>query len=237
MHINLNNENDVGQRNVLINQIQREKFCSNEISTGKYNFFTFIPKFLFEQFRKYANLFFLLVALLQQIPGVSPTGRFTTVVPLTIILFVSAVKEMIEDFKRHSADKTTNRTKTLVLKNGDWNEVPWMNVKVGDVVKLVNHNGIPADLLLLSSSEPLGMCYIETSNLDGETNLKLRQGLKETAEYLTAEKLGTVNWRVECEKPNRNLEEFVGTLWVRDGGYVPIFKAIVVTYSLQIHRI
>lgn len=224
MHITVSNENnhDLGQRSILINRIQGVKFCSNEISTGKYNVWTFIPKFIFEQFRKYANMFFLAVALLQQIPGVSPTGRFTTVVPLTIILFVSAVKEIIEDFKRHTADKTTNRTKTLVLRDCHWIEVPWMHVKVGDVVKVVNNGGIPADLLLLSSSEPMGMCYIETSNLDGETNLKLRQGLKVTAEYLTAETLETVGWRVDCEKPNRNLDEFVGTLWLSDGNAHPI---------------
>ncbi|VDL88566.1 unnamed protein product [Schistocephalus solidus] len=226
MHITVSNENnhDLGQRSILINRIQGVKFCSNEISTGKYNVWTFIPKFIFEQFRKYANMFFLAVALLQQIPGVSPTGRFTTVVPLTIILFVSAVKEIIEDFVSlaiHIFDYCSYNH-CLVLRDGHWIEVPWMHVKVGDVVKVVNNGGIPADLLLLSSSEPMGMCYIETSNLDGETNLKLRQGLKVTAEYLTAETLETVGWRVDCEKPNRNLDEFVGTLWLSDGNAHPI---------------
>lgn len=58
---------------------------------------TFIPSFLFEQFRRYSNIFFLLIALLQQIPDVSPTGRYTTLVPLVFILSVSAIKEIIED--------------------------------------------------------------------------------------------------------------------------------------------
>lgn len=57
----------------------------------------FVPLFLFEQFRRWANIFFLLIALLQQIPDVSPTGRYTTLVPLIFILAVSAVKEIIED--------------------------------------------------------------------------------------------------------------------------------------------
>lgn len=59
---------------------------------------SFIPLFLFEQFRRYSNCFFLLIALLQQIPDVSPTGRWTTLTPLILILSVSAVKEIVEDF-------------------------------------------------------------------------------------------------------------------------------------------
>lgn len=60
----------------------RHKFCSNRISTAKYNLISFLPKFLFEQFRRYSNIFFLFIALMQQIPNVSPTGRYTTLVPL-----------------------------------------------------------------------------------------------------------------------------------------------------------
>jgi phospholipid-transporting ATPase len=59
---------------------------------------SFIPLFLFEQFRRYSNCFFLLIALLQQIPDVSPTGRWTTLTPLILILSVSAIKEIVEDF-------------------------------------------------------------------------------------------------------------------------------------------
>jgi P-type E1-E2 ATPase len=46
-------------------------------------------------------------------------------------------------------------------------ERPWQNIRVGDVVRLENNSFIPADVIVLSSSEPEGLCYIETSNLDG----------------------------------------------------------------------
>lgn len=63
-----------------------------------YSALSFVPSFLFEQFRRYSNCFFLFIALLQQIPDVSPTGRYTTLVPLIFILSVSALKEIIEDY-------------------------------------------------------------------------------------------------------------------------------------------
>nr|XP_027213344.1 phospholipid-transporting ATPase IB-like [Penaeus vannamei] len=74
-------------RTVYLNEPQPYKYCSNAICTAKYRYklLFFLPMFLFEQFRRYANVFFLIIALLQQIPGVSPTGRYTTLVPLICI--------------------------------------------------------------------------------------------------------------------------------------------------------
>lgn len=213
---------DAETRTVYIKDIQPHKYCTNEISTAKYSVISFLPKFLFEQFRRYANIFFLVVALMQQIPNVSPTGRFTTVVPLTIIIIVSALKELVEDFKRHVADRSVNNTTALVLREGFWIEMPWKHVKVGDVVKVCNSQGIPADLVLLASSEPLGMCYIETCNLDGETNLKLRLSLPETSDQITANLLMRSSYKIETAAPNRKLDEFIGVLFTPDGKSFPL---------------
>ncbi|BFZ14729.1 hypothetical protein BsWGS_17768 [Bradybaena similaris] len=209
-------------RLIFINGSQRQKFCSNKISTAKYSLFTFLPKFLFEQFRKYANIFFLFIALLQQIPNVSPTGRYTTAVPLLLILMVSAIKEIVEDIKRHRADGTVNNIEVSVHRHGRWQEVKWQDVVVGDIVKIVDGAHFPADLILLSSSEPQAMCYIETSNLDGETNLKLRQGSSMTASIVTGESLSELRGVVECEHPNRFLYEFVGNIRIGTKRPVPL---------------
>ncbi|OBS59185.1 hypothetical protein A6R68_09690, partial [Neotoma lepida] len=143
--------------------------------TAKYSVLTFLPRFLYEQIRRAANAFFLFIALLQQIPDVSPTGRYTTLVPLIIILTIAGIKEIVEDFKRHKADSAVNKKKTIVLRNGMWHTIMWKEVAVGDIVKVLNGQYLPADMVLFSSSEPQGMCYVETANLDGETNLKIRQ--------------------------------------------------------------
>lgn len=65
----------------------------------------------------------------------------------------------------------------------------WKNLSVGDIVKVQNNDFFPADLVLLSSSEPQGISFIETANLDGETNLKIRQGIPETSKILEAKDL------------------------------------------------
>ncbi|XP_060531020.1 probable phospholipid-transporting ATPase IA isoform X2 [Cylas formicarius] len=188
------------------------KFVNNRISTAKYSIIRFFPLFLFEQFRRWANIFFLMIALLQQIPDVSPTGRYTTLVPLIFILSVSAIKEIIEDIKRHRADDETNHRIVEVLREDLWANVRWKDVVVGDIVKVSNNNFFPGDLVLLSSSEPQGMSFIETANLDGETNLKIRQALPSTAKLTTIQELKHFSGSVECEPPNRHLYEFNGVL-------------------------
>jgi len=199
-------------RKILINSPQGITYKKNEISTAKYNLFTFIPKFLFEQFRRYANIFFLCIGLLQQIPGVSPTGKYVTIVPLFLILTITAVKEMVEDIKRHKADRKVNHTKVKVLNAGKWVHTKWMEVCVGDILCVENSSFFPADLILLASSEPQGMCYIETANLDGETNLKIRSGLVCTSEMTDPNDLSRMTGHVEAEQPNRHLYEFAGNI-------------------------
>jgi phospholipid-transporting ATPase len=166
----------------------------NYIITAKYTWLSFIPKFLFEQFRRYANIFFLAIGLCQQIPDVSPTGRYVTIVPFTVILALTALKELIEDAKRHRADKKTNGaiTWTYNKTRKEFEKMAWKDICVGDILRVENDKYFPADLVLLSSSEPQGICYIETSNLDGETNLKIRSAVQSTVHLSDEENLATL---------------------------------------------
>ena len=194
------------------------KWVDNHVSTAKYNDETFLPKFLYEQFSKYANLFFLFTAVLQQIPNISPTNRYTTIVPLAIVLLVSAIKELVEDFKRKSSDQSLNHSRARVLKGSSFEDTKWVNVAVGDVVRVESEEPFPADLVLLASSEPEGLCYIETANLDGETNLKIKQAIPETAHLVSPAELGRLTGRVRSEQPNSSLYTYEATLNMQAGG-------------------
>ncbi|XP_069905278.1 phospholipid-transporting ATPase IB isoform X1 [Oryctolagus cuniculus] len=201
-------------RTIYINDPLKNIFCQNWISTAKYSLWSFLPRYLYLQFSKAANAFFLFIAILQQIPDVSPTGKYTTLLPLMAILTISGIKEIIEDYRRHMADRLVNTKNTIVLRQDSWYSIMWKEVNVGDVVKASNGEFLPADMVLISSSEPLSMCYIATSNLDGETNLKIRQALPETADMQTNKQLANLTGKIECEGPNRHFDTFVGTLYL-----------------------
>uniref|UniRef100_A0A8C7QLC5 Phospholipid-transporting ATPase n=1 Tax=Oncorhynchus mykiss TaxID=8022 RepID=A0A8C7QLC5_ONCMY len=218
---------DATARTILLNQPQNTKFCDNHVSTTKYGVLTFLPRFLYEQIRRAANAFFLFIALMQQIPDVSPTGRYTTLVPLIFILTVAGIKEIIEDY--------VSRTDT-VLRNGAWQTIIWKQVAVGDIVKVTNGQHLPADMVIVSSSEPQAMCYTETSNLDGETNLKIRQGLPLTAGLQSLEELMGLSGRLECEEPNRHLYDFTGTLRLDNQNAVPLGPDQVLLRGAQLRN-
>ncbi|EPB89154.1 phospholipid-translocating ATPase [Mucor circinelloides 1006PhL] len=190
----------------------QQKFMSNSVSTAKYNLFTFLPKFLYEEFSKSANVFFLFISGIQQIPNISPTSKYTTLVPLVIVLFITAIKEIIEDFGVHKSDRELNSRKCKIYDGSQFIDKPWRDLKVGDICRIDNSQFFPADLILLSSSEPEGLCYIETSNLDGEVNLKIKQALPETAIHTSPAQISTMSGVVKSEQPNNRLYNYDGTL-------------------------
>ncbi|CAJ2651274.1 unnamed protein product [Trifolium pratense] len=190
------------------------RFKGNSISTTKYNFFTFLPKGLFEQFRRVANLYFLSISILSTTP-ISPVSPITNVLPLSLVLLVSLIKEAFEDWKRFQNDMSINNKKVDVLQDQRWESMSWKKLQVGDIIKVKQDGFFPADLLFLASTNADGVCYIETANLDGETNLKIRKALEKTWDYLTPEKASEFKGEIQCEQPNNSLYTFTGNLLIQ----------------------
>ncbi|KAF0873176.1 AT8A2 ATPase, partial [Crocuta crocuta] len=221
-------------RTIYLNEPLRNAFCKNSISTAKYSLWSFLPRYLYLQFSKGANAFFLFITILQQIPDVSPTGKYTTLLPLMIILTISGIKEIVEDYRRHMADRLVNTKNTIVFRENEWKVIMWKEVNVGDIVKTSNGQFLPADLVLISSSEPEATCYIATSNLDGETNLKIRQALLQTADMQTEKQLSSLSGKIECEGPNRHFDTFIGTLYLNGKSPVAVGPGQVLLRGTQL---
>lgn len=126
-----------------------------------------MPKNLFEQFQRLANAYFFILLMLQLIPEVSSLNPITTLLPLSCVLILKALKDLIDDIARHKNDNLVNSRPTLVLRGKHLKKEKWCQISVGDIIKLQNDDFVAADLLLLASSEPHGLCYIETAELDG----------------------------------------------------------------------
>lgn len=207
------------QRTVLVNRGRPQEriffYSGNAVYTTKYSLLTFLPKFLFEQFSRYANLFFLAVACLQQVPGLSPISRYGTAVPLAIIVFGSGLKELSEDWRRRQADDRANNASCDLYDRQEncFKRSKWRDVRVGDIVRVSNGQDFPADLVLLQSSLEEGECYIETANIDGESNLKSRQSpISPGTPFDPRSDEGII----KCDEPNNRVHEFSGVLLLGD---------------------
>ncbi|ETW08630.1 hypothetical protein H310_01166 [Aphanomyces invadans] len=194
-------------------------YAGNDVCTSKYTLLSFLPKTLLEQFRRVANFYFLIISLLQLGTPYSPTNKYSTIVPLILVLFATMVKEAIEDKARHDADRAVNQSKTEVfdVDGQTWIEILWKDLRVGDLVRVVDSQPFPADMVLLTSSSNDGQVYVETANLDGETDLKIRscpdsKGIEMDAGLFPLELVGEIT----CEPPNRRLYTFAGALKIKE---------------------
>lgn len=229
---------DASRKQPLIDERTGRVYMDNTIRSSKYTAWNFLPRQLFAQFSKLANFYFLSVSILQMIPGLSTTGSFTTIVPLCFFVTLSMAKEGYDDFCRYSLDKAENNRVVSVLHANNpaasiigegsqspsmtstpkhWVTKKWMEVRVGDIVRLLRNEAAPADLVILHTAGSNGIAYIETMALDGETNLKSKQALSPLAKTCkTAEEITQCKANFVVEDPNLDLYNFEGNCSVAD---------------------
>lgn len=160
----------------IVSNVPDLEVCNNSIRTYKYSLLTFIPLNLMVQFSKLPNVYFLVVGLMQMIPQITISGGFPVIfVPLSIVVAVSAIKDFYEDLKRKRSDEEINSHPATKLTLDGYQQVSWTDIHIGDIVRVKQNEQFPADIILLQSSDDRLNCFIETKNLDGETNLKHKQ--------------------------------------------------------------
>ena len=184
-------------------------FKNNKIDTTKYNIFTFIPKGLLYQFMRLANVYFLFTAILQCIPIISPLGSATALVPIIFVLAVSLIREAYEDCKRANLDKIQNSVKCKVYRNNLWEDIESGNLEMGEIVIVEQDEIFPADLVLLDSPLPEGICFIETGSLDGEKTLKQKNPSPLTSGKFSYDEkyvdILSLDGNCICDQPNSEL--------------------------------
>lgn len=211
-----------------------------------------IPKALFEQFRRISNFYFLSIAIISFIPGVSPSTPLANVLPLFVVVGFGFARDVYEDIKRSREDARQNGRKRLILARVPESiepkkhtlplvpanvaenlqkvglepdlhrSIPSRDIQVGDIVLVRKGQVFPADLVLLHSSEEGGICYVSTANLDGESNLKRAIVATPTADIVHPAQLRAIRGKIRAQPPSTALHDFEASVTVDGGDPAPL---------------
>ena len=201
----------------LDNQALNVTNWSNKEENNKFNVFTFFPITLFNQFRQFGNLFYLIMTITQFIPTLAVGFLFTYIAPLAFVVAVSMGKELYDDINRRIQDKKTNSTKiTIIISTGNSVQRAEKNasdLQIGDVVELKKDGRVPADLVVLKTFNEAkdNQAFIRTDQLDGETDWKLRKAPGIT-QNMDESKLFSSSLEYEYEPPSKLIYEFKGVV-------------------------
>ncbi|KAG2138285.1 hypothetical protein DEU56DRAFT_886925 [Suillus clintonianus] len=262
-------------------------YPTNQVISSKYTIITFLPRNLLEQFRRIANIFFAFIAILQFFPEFSTISPGLVIIPILIVLGITALKDGYEDVKRHQSDRHVNHSQVRVLAGGDWvnpnmngrksrtfvrgiiptrrpkrkdveattqdpdieydradsmeegehhlfghsgennrphwKKTKWEDIRVGDFVKIMDNEPIPADILICATSDEENVAFVETKNLDGETNLKSRNACPALTDLRFAADCVSKShtFSVECDRPDTNMYRFNAAV-TRNGEKFPV---------------
>lgn len=189
-----------------------ESFPSNFVSHQKYTKLNIIPKFLFLQFRFFFNFFYLVITLVEIIPAFRIGFLVTYISPLVFVLAISFTKEIWDEIQRARRDRELNLQKyTLITPHGP-QQIESQNLLVGHVIEVNAGARVPADLILLHTSEENGSAFIKTDQLDGETDWKLRRSLGFTQN--SPDIFSFRDIRFDIELPRSNIYDFNGRVIV-----------------------
>lgn len=167
-------------------------------------------------------MYFLIICLSQFVPALRVTYIFTNVVPLALVLAVTIAKEAYDDYKRYLRDKEANsQLYCKVLPTGEFEQVPSSQLAVGDLVHLEKDQRVPADMILLRTSDKAGSAFIRTDQLDGETDWKLRVPVPVTQKLHSISEIFAINATVYAEKSHKDIHTFIGTFsYTQPQGFV-----------------
>ncbi|XP_054127488.1 phospholipid-transporting ATPase IH isoform X2 [Melozone crissalis] len=202
-----------------------QRFPDNRVVSSKYTFWNFVPKNLFEQFRRIANFYFLIIFLVQLIID-TPTSPVTSGLPLLFVITVTAIKQGYEDWLRHKADNAINHCPVHFIQHGKLVRKQSQKLRVGDIVMVKENETFPCDLIFLSSSRGDGTCFVTTTGLDGESSQKTYYAVQDTKAFHNEQEIDALHATIECEQPQPDLYKFVGRINVYHDRNEPIARPL-----------
>uniref|UniRef100_A0A674EZA1 Phospholipid-transporting ATPase n=1 Tax=Salmo trutta TaxID=8032 RepID=A0A674EZA1_SALTR len=206
-----------------------EKYPKNAIKNQKYNFFTFVPGVLYQQFKFFLNLYFLVVACSQFVPALKIGYLYTYWAPLGFVMAVTMVREAVDEVRRYQRDKEMNSQLYSKLTVRGKVQVKSSDIQVGDLI-IVEKVGIKS----IPTVKPfvfLGSCFIRTDQLDGETDWKLKVAVVCTQRLPALGDLFSINAYVYAQKPQLDIHSFEGN-FTREDGDPQIHESLSIDHTL-----
>ncbi|XP_056597157.1 probable phospholipid-transporting ATPase IIB isoform X2 [Triplophysa dalaica] len=208
-----------------------EKYPKNAIKNQKYNIVTFVPGVLYQQFKFFLNLYFLVVACSQFVPSLKIGYLYTYWAPLGFVLSVTMVREAVDEVRRCRRDKEMNSQLYSKLTMRGKVQVKSSDIQVGDLIIVEKNQRIPADMIFLRTSEKTGSCFIRTDQLDGETDWKLRVAVPCTQRLSALGDLFSIRAYVYAQKPQLDIHSFEGN-FTREDCDPPIHESLSIENTL-----
>ena len=130
-----------------------------------------------------------MMAVSQFIPQLRIGYLYTYWAPLGFVISVALIREAIDDFRRFQRDREVNSSRYLKLTPRGHVSVASSDLKVGDIVYVEKGHRVPADMVLLRTTEHSGACFVRTDQLDGETDWKLKLAVPFTQKLSSDERM------------------------------------------------
>ncbi|KAL7712586.1 Phospholipid-transporting ATPase [Entamoeba marina] len=160
-------------------------------------------------------MYFLLNALTQLIPALKVGLTFTYFAPLVFVIVLAVAKDAIDEIRKRIRDVKINNEGFEILKNGVFQPIKSKKIKVGQILRIHKCQRVPADMVILQTSEKDGSCFIKTDQLDGETDWKFRRAIKEI-QQLQIEELEQLVFSIDVEAPKKEIHNFTSRIRMED---------------------
>ncbi|ORD98909.1 P-Type ATPase, partial [Hepatospora eriocheir] len=212
---------EISKKFIKLTSFRPRQDSNNTIKNTKYTVLNFIPYLIFYQFNTKSSAYFILIMFLQLNDKICVSSKFASFFPFIFILCIAATNELIDDFKRYQRDNLSNNITYNVYSIGSsdyrvvdnnffelmeyYSEVKSADLKVGNIILIKKGQKVPADCLLLCTSDENNEVYIKTDQLDGETDWKKREAISNIRELDT-------EMVVQYEEPSNEIYSFTGIL-------------------------
>ena len=172
------------------------------------------------QFKRVANIYFLLITILTWLP-LSPKGYLSQTFTFCLVLFFTMIKEAYEDWKRYLQDKEINSKYTYVYnyETNVFEKKLWFEIRTGDLIKVYKDEHIPADIYILKSSFNSGLSFVDTKNLDGESNLKEKLVAPEFND-INENEIFHLNGNIQTDMPNAYMDSWEANIFLNNKGVI-----------------